>query len=104
MNASAVSEKIADRDCTEHPVLDAVLVKYFLIGDVVGEAVVWVALDIDAEDVLDCRFVSDECCAGYFYSSGEFCPEPAAVYLFQAYLPCTADGSNQPYILLEQFV
>ena len=104
MDAAAVSEKIADRDCTEHPVLDAVLVKYFLIGDVVGEAIVCVAFDFDAEDVLDCCFVSDECCAGDFYSSGEFSPEPAAVYLFQAYLPCTADGSNQPYILLEQFV
>lgn len=59
MNASAVSEKIADRDCTEHPVLDTVLLKDFLIGDVVGEAIVCVALDIDAENVLDCRFVSE---------------------------------------------
>ena len=101
MNASAVYEKIADRDCTEHPVLYAVFLQDFLIGDVVGETVVWVALDFNAEDVLDCCFVSDECCAGDFYSSGEFSPEPAAVYLFQAYLPCTADGSNQPYILLE---
>lgn len=104
MDAAAVSEKIADRDCAEHPVLDTVLLKDFMICDVVGEAVVWVALDIDAEDVLYCCFVSDEGCAGYFYSSGEFGPEPAAVYLFQANLPCTADGSNQPYILLEQFV
>ena len=101
MNASAVSEKIADRDCTEHPVLYAVFLQDFLIGDVVGETVVWVALDFNAEDVLDCCFVSDECCAGDFYSSREFGTEPAAVYLFQAYLPCTADGSNQPYILLE---
>ena len=104
MDAAAVSEKIADSDCAEHPILDTVLLKDFLIGDVVGEAVACVAFYFDAEDVLDCRFVSDECCAGDFYSSGEFCPEPAAVYLFQAYLPCTADGSNQPYILLEQFV
>ena len=104
MDAAAVSEKIADRYCAEHPVLDAVLLKDFLIGDVVGETIVGVAFDFDAEDVLDCCFVSDEGCAGDFYASGEFCPEPAAVYLFQAYLPCTADGSNQPYILLEQFV
>ena len=101
MDAAAVSEKIADRDCTEHPVLYAVFLQDFLIGDVVGETVVWVALDFNAEDVLDCCFVSDECCAGDFYSSREFDTEPAAVYLFQAYLPCTADGSNQPYILLE---
>ena len=70
MDASAVSEKIADHDCAEHTVLDAVLLKDFLIGDVVGEAIVCVAFDFDAEDVLDCRFVSDECCAGDFYSSG----------------------------------
>ena len=104
MDAAAVSEKIANRDCAEHPVLDTVLPKDFLIGDVVGEAIVCVALDFNAEDVLDCCFVSNEGCAGDFYSSGEFSPEPAAVYLFETYLPCTADGSNQPYILLEQFV
>ena len=104
MYAAAVSEEIAYRDCADHPVLDAVLLKDFLIGDVVGEAVACVAFDLDAEDVLDCRFVSDEGCAGDFYSSGEFGPEPAAVDFLQRYLTCTADGSNQPYILLEQFV
>ena len=50
MDAAAVAEKIADRDCAEHPVLDAVLLKDFLIGDVVGEAIVCVAFDFDAED------------------------------------------------------
>ena len=104
MDAAAVSEKVADGDSAEHPVLYAVFLQDFLIGYVVGEAVPRVTFDVDAEDVLYCRFVSDECCAGDFYSSGELGPEPASVYLFQAYLPCTADSSNQPYILLEQFV
>ena len=104
MDAAAVVNEVADCDCAEQLILDTVLLKDFLIGEVVGEAIVCVAFDFDAEDVLYCCFVSDECCAGDFYSAGEFSPEPAAVYLFQAYLPCTADGSNQPYILLEQFV
>lgn len=104
MDAAAVSEKIADGDCAEHPVLYAVFLQDFLIGDVVGESVSRVTFDVDAEDVLYCCFMSDECCAGDFYSSGEFGPEPPAVDFFESYLSCTADGSNQPYILLEQFV
>ena len=104
MDAAAIVDEVADGDGAEHPVLYAVLLQDFLISDVVGEAVACVAFDFDAEDVLYCCFVPDECCAGDFNSSGEFGPEPAAVYLFEAYLACTADDSNQPYILLEQFV
>lgn len=104
MDAAAVSEKVADGDGAEHPVLYAVFLQDFLIGYVVGETVPRVTFDVDAEDVLYCRFVSDECCAGDFYSSGEFGAQPPAVDFFQRYLSCTADGSNQPYILLEQFV
>lgn len=104
MDAAAVPENVADRDGTEHPVLYAIFLQDFLIGDVVGESVPRVTFDVDAEDVLYCRFVSDECCAGDFNSSGEFGAQPPAVDFFQRYLSCTADGSNQPYILLEQFV
>lgn len=104
MDAAAVSEKVADGDGAEHPVLYAVFLQDFLIGDVIGEVVSGVTFDVDAEDVLYCRFMPDECCAGDFYSSGEFGPEPPAVDFFQRYLSCTADGSNQPDVLLEQFV
>lgn len=104
MDAAAVSEKVADGDGAEHPVLYAVFLQDFLICDVVGESVPRITFDVDAEDILDGCFVSDECCAGDFYSSGEFGAEPPAVDFFQRYLSCTADGSNQPYILLEQFV
>ena len=104
MDAAAVSEKVADCDGAEHPVLYAVFLQDFLIGYVVGESVPRVTFDVDAEDVLYCRFVSDECCAGDFYSSGDFGAEPPAVDFFQCYLSYTADDSNQPYILLEQFV
>ena len=95
MDAAAVSEKVADCNGAEHPVLYAVFLQDFLIGYVVGESVPRVTFDVDAEYVLYCRFVSDECCAGDFYSSREFGPEPTAVDFLQRYLSCTADGSNQ---------
>lgn len=60
LQAQALADDVVDGECGEHPVLHRVLAQHFLVADEVAVAVAPVAVDEDAEDVLDGVFVAVE--------------------------------------------
>ena len=100
--AHALADDIVDRECREHPVLHRIFAQHTFIADVVAVAVSAVAVDDDAEDVLDGLYVPDEGGTHHIHALTHLGAFPTLIDLGKRDAFSTVDGAHQPYIFFEQ--
>ena len=102
LQAQALADDVVDGQGGEHPVLHRVLTQRILIADVVAVAVTAVAVDEDAEDVLNGFFVAVEGGACQLDTSTHFRAHPFLVDVAERDSSSVVDGVDQPDIFFEQ--
>lgn len=88
----------------KHPVLYGILVKHFLVADVVLEPVFLVALDIDSEHILNGILMPVECAAGQAYSLAHLGFQPLPVDFPERDSVRPMNDVHKPDIFLKQCV
>ena len=102
LQAQALTDDVVDGECGEHPVLHRVLAQHFLVADEVAVAVAPVAVDEDAEDVLDGVLVAVEGGAAQRHAFAHLGALPPLVDFGKRDPFGSADGVHQPDVLLEE--
>ena len=102
LHAQALTDDVVDGECGEHPVLDRVLAQHFLIADEVAVAIAPVAVDEDAEYVLDGVLVAVEGGAAQRHAFAHLGALPPLIDFGQSNPFGSADGVHQPDVLLEE--
>ena len=102
LQAQALADDVVDGECGEHPVLHRVLTQHLLVADKVAVAVAPVAVDEDAEDVLDGVFVAVEGGAAQRHAFAHLGTLPPLIDFGQSNPFGPADGVHQPDVLLEK--
>lgn len=104
MHGLALAEHAADRHGIEHPVLDRVFFEDFSVADVVFEAVLLVAFDVDAEHVLDGIFMAVKGAANHWQAFRHVVVHPLAVDILKRDSFGAVNGVYKPDVLLEEGV
>lgn len=87
--------------CGKHPVLNGVLLQDFFVADEISVAVVAVAVDVDAENVLDGVFVPVEGGTRQVDAFAHFRREPFPVYLRKCHSFEPVNRVHEPDVFLE---
>lgn len=102
LQAQALADDVVDGESGEHPVLHRVLAQHLLVADEVAVAVAPVAVDEDAEDVLDGVLMAVEGGAAQRHAFAHLGALPPLVDFGKRDPFGSADGVHQPDILLEE--
>ena len=104
VHAFAFTEDVVYGQSGQHPVLYGILVKHFLVADVVLEPVFLVALDIDAEHILNGVLMPVECAAGQAYALAHLGFQPLPVDFPERDSVRPMNDVHKPDIFLKQCV
>ena len=100
--AHALADEVVHRQRGEHPILHRVLMQHLLVADVITVAVSPIAVNVNAEDVLDGILVAVEGGSAQRHSLAHLGALPPLVDFGQSNPFGPIDGVHQPDVLLEE--